>query len=146
MNDRIVNPVLVEVLRGGIVESAHRGAAAIVDFKGAVRSSWGDVDTPILPRSAVKALQALPLYESGAARAWRLGSRELALACASHNGEPGHVAAVRRWLARIGIEPHRPRRRPRWQRYSLTAASPRRRSSACSGAAPLSFSTTGARS
>ncbi len=61
------NPVVVEVLRGDRLESAHRGAGAVVDADGWIAFAFGDVDRPIYPRSAVKALQALPLIESGAA-------------------------------------------------------------------------------
>ncbi len=96
------NPVLVELLRGGLVESRHRGAAAIVDPVGQVRESWGDIAAPVYPRSTVKPLQALPLVETGAAEAFELGAEELALACASHRGLPMHVDRVAAWLARIG--------------------------------------------
>ena len=98
------NPVLVEVLRGGRVESRHCGALAIVDADGATVSAIGDVTVPIYPRSAVKALQALPLIESGAADRYGLGDEELALACASHSGEPDHVAGVERMLAKAGLD------------------------------------------
>lgn len=82
------DPVLVEVLRGGLVESRHRGAVAVVDAAGAAVLTLGDVERPVFPRSAVKALQALPLIESGAADAYSLGEAQLAVACASHSGEP----------------------------------------------------------
>lgn len=95
------NPILVEVTRGDRVESAHRGSIAVVDASGKVVASWGDVETPVYPRSAFKSLQALPLIESGAADAYKLGSEELALACASHSGEPMHVERVAHWLERI---------------------------------------------
>ena len=98
------NPVLAEVLRGGIVESAHRGAVAVVDADGALHSAWGDIDRPIFPRSAVKVLQALPLVESGAAEAFGLTDEELALACASHGGEPHHTAAAASMLAKAGVD------------------------------------------
>jgi L-asparaginase II len=98
------NPIVAEVLRGGIVESAHRGAYAVVDADGALHSAQGDVERPIFPRSAVKVLQALPLVESGAADRWRLGDEHLALACASHNGEPAHVAAAAAMLAQCGVD------------------------------------------
>src|SRR5712692_6210423 len=61
------DPVLVEVLRGALVESRHRGAAAVVDAAGAVVAGWGDIERPVFGRSAIKPLQALPLVESGAA-------------------------------------------------------------------------------
>jgi L-asparaginase II len=98
------NPILVEVLRGVLVESRHRGAVAVADADGEAVLAIGDVTTPIFPRSAIKALQALPLVESGAADAYGLGDEELALACASHSGEPEHVAGVTRMLARAGLD------------------------------------------
>lgn len=97
------NPVLVEVHRDPAVESIHRGAAVVVDHHGRVLRSWGDTDTPIYPRSAVKPLQALPLVATGAARALSVTDAELALACASHGGEPAHTEAVDAWLARLGF-------------------------------------------
>ena len=98
------NPILVEVLRGTLVESRHRGAVAVADADGATVLAIGDVTTPIFPRSAVKALQALPLVETGAADAYGFGDEELALACASHSGEAGHVAGVTRMLAKAGLD------------------------------------------
>lgn len=98
------NPVLVQAFRGGIVESMHRGAVAIVDADGAVRTRWGDIERPIFPRSAVKVLQALPLVASGAAERFGLADEELALACASHGGEPRHVATAASMLAKAGVD------------------------------------------
>jgi L-asparaginase II len=98
------NPVLVEVLRGARVESRHRGAIAIVDADGAKVLAAGDVATPVFPRSAIKALQALSLVESGAADRFGLVDEELALACASHSGEEGHVALVARMLGKAGLD------------------------------------------
>lgn len=95
------NPVLVEVTRGATVESRHRGAAVVVDSEGRRLAAWGDVDSPVFPRSSVKPLQALPLLESGAAARFRVSDRELALACGSHGGEPEHVATAGEWLARL---------------------------------------------
>jgi L-asparaginase II len=96
------SPVLVEATRGAMVESRHRGMAAVVDAAGGVVLSWGDIEAPVYARSALKPLQAMPLVESGAADAFGLGPREIALACGSHWGEPEHVAAVAAWLVRIG--------------------------------------------
>jgi L-asparaginase II len=97
-----MNPVLVEVTRGARVESRHRGAAAVVDADGGLVFAVGDVDQPIHPRSAVKALQALPLVESGAADRLGLTDAEIALACSSHSGETAHVAAARSMLGKAG--------------------------------------------
>lgn len=96
------NPVLVEVTRGPAVESRHRGAFAVVDTDGRVVLSAGDAGAAVYPRSAIKPLQALALVETGAAAAYGLGEEEIALACASHNGEPAQVERVRAWLGRIG--------------------------------------------
>ena len=97
------NPVLVEVTRGDMVESVHRGRVAVVDTQAKVALQWGDIDAPVYPRSAIKALQALPLIESGAADAFGLSDAELAIACASHSGETRHIDTVRHWLTRIGV-------------------------------------------
>ena len=88
-----------------MVESRHTGAAVVVDAAGRVVRSWGDIDAPVFARSAIKPLQALPLVESGAAERFGLGNVELALACASHRGEPIHVETVKRWLARADLGP-----------------------------------------
>ncbi len=100
-----VNPVLVEVSRGEMIENQHRGAAAVVDSDGKVVAAWGDIDGPVYARSAIKPLQALALIETGAAEKFRLGDAEIALACASHSGEPAHVETVERWLTQIGLGP-----------------------------------------
>tara|TARA_R110002020_G_scaffold36134_16_gene108669 strand:- start:3755 stop:4759 length:1005 start_codon:yes stop_codon:yes gene_type:complete len=97
------NPVLVEVTRGTMVESRHRGMAVVVDGDGKVVMSLGEVATPVFPRSAVKSMQALPLVESGAADRYGFGDRELALACASHSGEPEHMRLAGDMAARAGL-------------------------------------------
>jgi L-asparaginase II len=99
-----MNPVLVEVMRGGHVESRHAGALAIVDADGAVLAALGDIGRSVFPRSAVKLLQALPLVASGAADRLALSDAELALACASHNGEEAHVQTAASMLAKAGLD------------------------------------------
>ena len=98
------NPILVEVLRGKTVESRHAGAVAIADACGRLLLALGDVERPVFPRSAVKAMQAIPLVESGAADAFGLSDKELAVACASHSGDRVHVEAVRSLLAKAGLD------------------------------------------
>jgi L-asparaginase II len=98
------NPVLVEVTRGGVVESRHRGAVSVVDADGASVLALGDVESPVFPRSAVKALQALPLIESGAADRYRLTAAEIALACSSHSGETVHAETAAAMLRKAGRE------------------------------------------
>ncbi|MGE5502802.1 MAG: asparaginase [Actinomycetota bacterium] len=97
------DPLLVEVIRGGVVESRHRGAVVVADVTGRIVHAQGDVARRVFPRSALKPVQALPLVETGAADAFGLGPEELALAAASHTGEAVHVDRVAAWLARIGL-------------------------------------------
>jgi len=97
------NPVLVEVTRGSVVESRHRGAFAIVRADGTLAAQAGDVSSPVFPRSAIKAFQALPLIVSGAADATGFTPPELALACASHGGEPEHAARAKAMLDKAGL-------------------------------------------
>jgi L-asparaginase II len=94
------NPVVVEATRGNLVESAHRGAGAVVDAEGRAVMAFGDAERPVYPRSAVKALQALPLLASGAADRLGLSDKEIALCCASHSGSEDHVATARAMLAK----------------------------------------------
>ncbi len=92
--------VIAEVLRGAHVESRHTGAFAVADARGHLVRAGGDPERAIYPRSAVKALQALPLVASGAANALGLTDRQLALACASHVGMLEHVETAASMLAR----------------------------------------------
>ena len=97
-----MDAVLVEVTRGARVESRHVGAAVVVDARGRVVFGVGDTEAAVYPRSAVKALLALPLVETGAADRLGLSDAELALACSSHSGEPEHTAAAASMLAKAG--------------------------------------------
>jgi len=97
MNDMSLNdvaPVLIEITRGDMVESRHRGRVAVVGPDAGVVLSLGDIDGPVFPRSAIKPLQVIPLIESGAAVDFSLTEREIAVGCASHGGEPMHVDCV----------------------------------------------------
>ena len=97
-----MDALLVEALRGGHVESRHLGRAVVVDEQGRVLFAAGDVEAPVFTRSTVKALLALPLVETGAADRLGLSAVELALACASHGGEPIHVETATAMLAKAG--------------------------------------------
>ena len=68
----MTNPVIIEVTRGPKVESIHRGAICVIDAEGKTVLSLGDVETPVFPRSAIKAIQALPLIESRYGRRIRI--------------------------------------------------------------------------
>lgn len=91
------------MLRGGVPESRHYGHIVIADPAGKVK--WhtpGLTEEPVFYRSAMKPLQALPLLESGAADRFGLSPQEIALACASHSGEPKHVKVAQAMLGRKG--------------------------------------------
>ena len=98
----MVNPFLIEVTRGSLIESRHRGSVAIVDADGTPVLALGDVERRVYPRSAVKAIQALPLVESGIADRFGLSDEEIALTCASHSGEEKHAATAASILAKAG--------------------------------------------
>jgi L-asparaginase II len=95
-------PVLAEVWRGDVVESVIRGHAVVVGPDGSVEARCGDPEVVTTLRSAVKPLQAQGFLRTGACDALGAGDDELALACASHQGEEIHVATARRLLARAG--------------------------------------------
>ncbi len=97
-------PVLVEVRRGAIVESRHRGAIVLADPEGKVLLRIGDARLSTSTRSTIKPIQALPIITSGAADHFNLTSRELAAASASHEGEQIHTETVARMLARAGLD------------------------------------------
>lgn len=94
---------LTEVSRGGVVESRHRGAIAVVDSSGALLYAVGDAGFRTFWRSASKPLQALPALLTGAAGRYGLEPRHLAVMCGSHTGKDYHVRAVREILERAGI-------------------------------------------
>jgi len=133
-------PVGILVHRGERVESRHRVSYAIADAAGALRQALGEPDRPVFPRSAVKPLQALVLLESGAAERFGVSQAELALACASHGGEPMHVDVVRAWLARLGLDQsalecgaHPPTHRPSAERLIAAGQAPAPLHNNCSG-------------
>lgn len=136
----MANPVLVEITRGELVESIHRGSIAIADADGRIAFALGDIETPVYPRSSLKPIQALPLLESGAAEAFGLSDEEVALACASHSGEPMHTTRVTAWLERIGCTPddlacgpHPVRYEPVWEAMVKRGEAPTRVHNNCSG-------------
>jgi L-asparaginase II len=97
-------PLIVEVTRGGAVESRHRAIVAVVAADGTLIEAHGDVSLPVFPRSAIKPIQSLGLIETGAADAFGCTPREIAISAASHGGEPMHVETVLPWLARMGLD------------------------------------------
>lgn len=100
---RTVPPVLVEVWRGGLVEARHRGHVAVVDAGGDLIAAAGDPEHVTFMRSVAKPFQAMAVVAAGAADRFGFGAPELAVMCASHNGEAGHLETVRGMLARLGL-------------------------------------------
>jgi L-asparaginase II len=97
-------PGVIEVVRGGIVESRHRVHVAVADERGALVASCGEPGLEVFYRSAAKPLQALPLVEDGVVDRFGFTEEELALCCASHEGEPAHLAGARSLLAKCGLD------------------------------------------
>lgn len=92
-----------EVWRGAFLECEHLGQAVVCAEDGSIVQAWGDPQTVILPRSACKMVQALPLLESGAADRFGLSPAHLALACASHLGAAVHTETVSAWLKDLDL-------------------------------------------
>lgn len=97
------NPILAEAVRGNWVENRHRGAYVVVDATGEIIASGGDIERPVFPRSAIKSMQALAMFDRGAYDRFHHSGRELALACASHHGEDMHVEGVTAFLGHLGL-------------------------------------------
>lgn len=95
--------ILANVMRGGTLESVHRGTLIIVDGDGGKVAEIGDASVVTFWRSACKTLQAIPMITSGAADAFGLSEKEIALACASHSGQPIHTETARQMLEKIGL-------------------------------------------
>lgn len=96
-------PVLASVWRGPVCEARIRGHVAVVDARGALLSSLGDPGVVTTLRSTAKPFQALPFVRR-TVDALGAGPAEIAIACASHNGEPEHVEVVRGLLRRASVD------------------------------------------
>ncbi|MEO0342317.1 MAG: asparaginase [Pseudomonadota bacterium] len=112
----MVDQILVEVTRGGVRESVHRGVAAVVDGDGNLIRAWGDPAQLIFPRSAMKPLQSLVLAEAGA----QLSSQQWALSGASHDGEAMHRERVEAWLEALGHQAADLACGPAWPQHGQT--------------------------
>lgn len=132
-------PLIVEVTRGGVVESRHEVDVAIVGADGH-RSGFGQPRRAAIARSSMKPIQAFPLIATGAADALDLNEEQVALACASHSGEPRHVEAVGAWLEHLGYGeatlecgPHLPLHETSAHALIRADIAPDRRHNNCSG-------------
>ncbi|NNE65321.1 MAG: asparaginase [Pyrinomonadaceae bacterium] len=98
-----MSEILANVYRNGTLESRHMGSIIVLDTKGNEIASVGEPDLVTFWRSAAKAFQAIPFLTSGAAAAFGFSDKELALACASHSGEPFHTGLAADMLERGGF-------------------------------------------
>ncbi|MFD3501686.1 asparaginase [Streptomyces sp. NPDC058676] len=94
-----IPPVLAEVVRSGFVEGRHRGSLVLLDADGSVELALGDVTSPVFPRSSNKPMQAAGVLRAGL----DLAGERLALAAASHSGEPFHRDLVQKMLDEHGL-------------------------------------------
>jgi L-asparaginase II len=131
---------VVAVWRRDLIESVHRGRYIVRDMQGETKGSLGDPEAYVCLRSTAKPFQALPLVFSGATEAFGITDEELAVACASHNAEPRHLAAVRSILRKAGLSEddlqngtHPPRNALTTARLARNGESPRPIHGNCSG-------------
>jgi L-asparaginase II len=98
-------PVLVEVARGGTIESRHRGSIAVIGADGSLVASAGDPDTLVFLRSAAKPFQLAPFVASGRFDGYDFGTptEALAIMAASHSGEDRHVRTIQALLRQGGL-------------------------------------------
>jgi len=104
MTEREAAVLLVELTRGDVVESSHRGALAVVDSQGTLLAAAGDPQHVAYLRSSAKPFQALPTVDAGALDYYGLNEQALALMCASHHGTEEHVLVAQRILDAIGLD------------------------------------------
>lgn len=94
---------LIQLTRGGLPECLHFGAVAVVNTQGKVLAQAGDPHMVTFTRSTLKALQALPFVEAGGVKQFGFSEAQVAMLCASHNGEEMHVAAADDMLSKAGL-------------------------------------------
>lgn len=95
--------IVVQVHRGPLIESLHRGHIVVVDQFARTLASFGDPNTFIFVRSCAKPLQAISVIESGAISTFKFGAELVSLMCSSHNGEFSHVVAAATMLQKLGL-------------------------------------------
>lgn len=97
------SPLKISVTRGPMDESVHLLDAVVMDKNKKILAIYGDIHSPVYPRSAIKMLQALLIIESGAYAALKLDARHLALASSSHFADPVHTELVHEWLGQFKL-------------------------------------------
>ena len=130
----------VVVTRGALVESEHCVCYAVADVDGHLIESRGDIDRLVYLRSSAKPLIATAVVASGAADHFGFSPKEIALAAASHSGEPEHVETALRMLRACGLDEaalqcgaHAPVHEPSAEALAATGQRPRAIHNNCSG-------------
>ena len=95
---------MAEVTRNGFTESTHYGVAVLINSSGEILQEWGNSNTLIYPRSALKPIQSLNLYKDGVAKALGLSDNLIALTTASHHAENIHQKMINNWLKKINLK------------------------------------------
>ena len=131
---------LIEITRGGIVESVHYGAIAIVDVLGNIIASYGNLDSATFMRSSAKPFQVLPFVQAGGIEHFGLELEDLALMCGSHSGTPDHTRVASSIQQKIGCSEkdllcgvHTPFHRPSADSLRLSGQTPTPNHHNCSG-------------
>jgi len=95
---------MVEVTRSGFTESTHSGVAVLINSSGETLQEWGNSNTLIYPRSALKPIQTLNLYKDGVAKALGFSDNLIALTTASHHAENIHQKMINNWLKKMNLK------------------------------------------
>ncbi len=129
-----------EAIRGGLVESIHIGAFAVVDYQGNLVANWGDPDSITFLRSSAKPFQALPIIENGGDVYFDLNGEEIAALCGSHSGTDDHVRVIAGIQQKMGLQEsmlqcgtHIPPNREAWVEMIKRGESPTPIRHMCSG-------------
>lgn len=140
MIQNVNNPILAEIKRGDLIENRYRGSYAVVDSTGDLIAAAGNYQQLVFARSTLKPINVLAMLVSGAAERYKVTNAEIALACASHNGELIHIELVEQWLARLGLSAddlecgvHAPMGRQANKELRLAGKKPTALHNACSG-------------
>ena len=99
-----MSKIHVDFIRGKVVESSHQVKALITNTKGKTLLSTNNDNEFFFPRSSIKIFQAIPFAMSNAIKNYRLSSKHIALACASHKGEKFHIRELEKWISKINLK------------------------------------------
>ena len=99
-----MSKIHVDFIRGKVVESSHQVKVLITNTKGKTLLSTNNDNDFFYPRSSIKIFQAIPFAMSNAIKNYRLSSKHIALACASHKGEKFHIRELEKWISKINLK------------------------------------------